>query len=343
MSHEDPKLGLQAGEKYFMVYWLCCCLWYEDKSDKTSSRHPSRAELNDAGRRRRSSEPLGRRLGSSAASLHLPTTSGGHKKALSAHRSHEDIGRRKSQCENKEDGRYHSAPSVIDEVIHRRDWERSTKELYIPLKPEPNSDLSTSPEAPHAEPESSSVECLRHEEQPKPCKKHHTNIKSSKQHNNKESTNDDVKDSDATEFADFYSADTRRDNVDQSDAGPEDVDNEATVDKSTSCTTKEVKQSLNESIRSRERPRSALAPLDENQPRVLGFNLEDVINQLDALDRSGAVHHIAESRGSGAGSALPPPAAESDLDLDLESAEEIPPAYEELQQYASPERKETAI
>lgn len=35
--------------------------------------------------------------------------------------------------------------------------------------------------------------------------------------------------------------------------------------------------------------------------------------------------------------------SESDLDLELEGTEELPPAYNELKLYASPERKETAI
>jgi hypothetical protein len=34
---------------------------------------------------------------------------------------------------------------------------------------------------------------------------------------------------------------------------------------------------------------------------------------------------------------------ESDLDIDLEGTEERPPAYDEIQLYASPDKKETAI
>ena len=63
------------------------------------------------------------------------------------------------------------------------------------------------------------------------------------------------------------------------------------------------KQSFNELIRSRERPRQ-MTVVDELHPLSLGFNLGDVIEQLDQLDqleqldRSGAMHRSIESRVS---------------------------------------------
>ncbi|XP_037303165.1 uncharacterized protein LOC119193632 isoform X1 [Manduca sexta] len=327
-----------------LVYWLCCCMWYEDKSENTS-RHPSRAEItHDNGGRRRSSEFFSRRIGSSAVSLHLPSTSG-HKKSLSAHRSHEEIGRRKS---HNDETRYHSAPSVIDEVLHRRDWERSTKDLYIPLNPVRNSDGTDSPEkAPHAEPESSSIECLKSDEV-KPCKKHHTNIKSSKKkaEGNKEKATSDDKDCDVTEQT-FYIGDTIEDsNFDNTELEIRNDNNLKVQEKPAKvCKAKEAKQSLNESIRSKERPKPALMPLAEHQ-HAFTFSLDEVIERLDTLeplDRSGAYHHGIESRISGTRSTYPPPSVESDLDLDLEGGEERPPPYDELHQYASPQKKETAI
>lgn len=67
---------------------------------------------------------------------------------------------------------------------------------------------------------------------------------------------------------------------------------------------KDDKQSFNESIRSKDRPRQ-LVVLDEQNPMTLGFCLGDVIERLDqlqgrgvpdTLDRSGATHHSIESR-----------------------------------------------
>lgn len=139
----------------------------------------------------------------------------GYKKSLSAHRSHEEIGRHRKLSVHEvtdPETRYHSAPSVIDEVLHRRDWERSSKDLYIPLKPDQerenshsaNTSSNESPEAPHATPESSSIEAKSEEHLAKPCKKHHTNIKSSKRKKEKQYT--DIKDDDATEVehSNFY-------------------------------------------------------------------------------------------------------------------------------------------
>lgn len=222
----------------------------------------------------------------------------GYKKPLSAHRSHEEIGgRRKSHHETSEpETRYHSAPSVIDEVIHRRDWERSTKELYIPLNPEPErqSNSSESPEAPHATPESSSIEGGKSDEQlAKPCKKHHTNIKSSRGKKEKEST--DIKDDDATEASSFYIGEHNEEEspiTNNIDDKCEDVHTKSIYK------AKDDKQSFNESIRSKDRPRK-FVPVDEVHPVSLGFCLDDVIEQLDQLeplDRSGAMHHTMESR-----------------------------------------------
>lgn len=263
---------------------------------------------------------------------------------MSAHRSHEEIGRRKSNHETSEEARYHSAPSVIDEVLHRRDWERSTKELYIPLKPLRKAETSESPvKAPHAEPESSSIEFKSNEQLHKPCKKHYTNIKSSKgkkvveavdKQNDKETTDNEIKDSD--DQTDFYIGDVKEDNsvirnARNSEVNTATTSNEANFQGESSkkfvssredgvtmnlkqnitlkpaCKAKEVKQSLNESIRTKERPRQTLAPLEENQARLFSFCLDEVIDQLETLDRSGAIHHSMESRASGAMSVFPPP------------------------------------
>ncbi|XP_037299097.1 uncharacterized protein LOC119190725 [Manduca sexta] len=295
---------------------------------------------------------------------------------------------------------------VIDEVLHRRDWERSTKDLYIPLNPVRNSDGTDSPEkAPHAEPESSSIECLKSDEV-KPCKKHHTNIKSSKKkaEGNKEKATSDDKDCDVTEQT-FYIGDTIEDsNFDNTELEIRNDNNLKVEEKPAKvCKAKEAKQSLNESIRSKERPKPALMPLAEHQ-HAFTFSLDEVIERLDTLeplDRSGAYHHGIESRISGTRSTYPPPSVEavgydgcacylsgeerapagseggaggagalgsargargmrvtgtywprrvvlnlalslSDLDLDLEGGGAATP-YDELHQYASPQKKETAI
>ncbi|CAH0598139.1 unnamed protein product [Chrysodeixis includens] len=287
-----------------LLCWLCC--WNDDaSSDSGSGKHPQRpvlAHVHESGSRRRSSDMFGRRIGSSAVSLHLPSTSG-YKKPLSAHRSHEEIGRRKSHHESSSlDARYHSAPSVIDEVIHRRDWERSSKDLYIPLRPEHEPRSPASPEAPHATPESSSLEEPSDDHCARPCKKHHSNIKSSRGKKEKEST--DIKDDDATEASNFYIGE-----------GHEEEEREHDLHAKSIYAAKDDKQSINESIRSREAP----APrryVDEPHPHALGFCMDDVIEQLDrldelALDRSGATHHTIESRSSlSARPVFPPPSVE---------------------------------
>ncbi|XP_075985839.1 uncharacterized protein LOC142982968 [Anticarsia gemmatalis] len=310
-------LGAELCAPLLLLCWLCC--WPDDaNSDSTSGKHPQRpvlAHVHESGSRRRSSDVFGRRIGSSAVSLHLPSTSG-YKKPLAAHRSHEEIGhRRKSNHDSSEqETRYHSAPSVIDEVLHRRDWERSTKDLYIPLKPqpgdehEPHSDSSDSPDrAPRAEPESSSIEAKSDEQlASRACKKHHTNIKSSRGKKEKQST--DIKDSDATE-SNFYIGDAQEEDtlINNNEEKRDDVHTRSMY------RAKDAKQSFNESIRSKERPRGALAPVDETLTYSLGFSLDDVIERLDtlqsleSLDRSGAEHHTIESRLSAHRHVFPPP------------------------------------
>ncbi|XP_050554230.1 uncharacterized protein LOC118279289 isoform X2 [Spodoptera frugiperda] len=338
-------LAVELCAPLLLLCWLCC--WPDDSSESSAGRRPQRpalAAVPESGWRRRSSELFGRRATSSAASLHLPSTSG-YKKPLSAHRSHEEIGGRRklSSHEGEAEARYHSAPSVIDEVLHRRDWERSARDLYIPLRPEPEPPCSSD---------------SSHDE-PRPCKKHHSNIKCSRR---KERADTDDKDTDATELGSFYIGE-------RAEAGPATAARAAAVYQA-----KDDKQSFNESLRSR-------------------GCLDDVIEQLDRLqplDRSGATHHSIESRLSLGRHVFPPPSvepvgyeggacylaergavhelracalrarhasdgdilapplrpesgafSESDLDLELDAAEERPPPYDELQHYA--EHKETAI
>ncbi|XP_031767128.2 uncharacterized protein LOC113509286 isoform X2 [Galleria mellonella] len=285
-------------------------------SDTSSSGKPPRKPLvtNDSDSRRRSHDFFSRRIGSSAVSLHLPSTSGHAKQPLSAHRSHEEIrSRRKSHHEVTEsETRYHSAPSVIDEVLHRRDWERSTKDLHIPLKPDAehkDSDLSLSTEiAPRAEPELSSPECNKTDEHPpKTCKKHYTNIKSSRGRKDKESYTDDIKDTDATELSNFYIGDTNEATSLLSRTPTKD-DNELFEERTKAVyRAKEAKQSLNESIKSKDRPRQTLIPLEEHQTsKVFNYWLEE---DVDQIDRSGAMHHNIESRVSMR--PYPPPSVET--------------------------------
>ncbi|KAL0860262.1 hypothetical protein ABMA27_009683 [Loxostege sticticalis] len=291
-----------------MLCWLCC--WPDDSNSESGTRHRSRGEF------------FSRRMGSSAVSLHLPSTSGDGKQPLSAHRSHEEIRhRRKSHHETPTtETRYHSAPSVIDEVIHRRDWERSTKELYIPLKPENECRSGSSPSldrAPYAEPESSSVECLKPEtKSPKTCKKHHTNIKSSKKC--KESNKDDIKDTDATEVSasapsNFYIGDTHEESSILTLASTSNYDDfieserQAEEKKRSIYKAKEAKQSFNESIRLKDTPRKSLVPLEEGEVSKYEFYL---LEDIDGIDRSGAEHHTIESRLSFA-RPYPPPSVEA--------------------------------
>lgn len=175
-------------------------------------------------------------------------------------------------------------------MIHRRDWERSTKDLYIPLKPdiEVQQDSDDSPEAPRAEPESSSIEGKSEERLPVPCKKHYTNIKSSKHKNKKELTRDNEKDTDATETASTI----------QTNAGDTVVTSDQKV--KSVYKAKEAKQSLNESIKTKDRP-NVEHGADNDLMRVEGFKTKmfdiDTDLYVDELDRSGARHYM-ESRTS---------------------------------------------
>ncbi|XP_053620402.1 uncharacterized protein LOC128680932 isoform X2 [Plodia interpunctella] len=281
-----------------LLCWLCC--WNDDTNS-------------DSGSHRRASEFFSRRFGSSAVSLHLPGTSGSTKRPLSAHRSHEEIpNRRKSHHEIPNvEARYHSAPSVIDEVIHRRDWDRSARDLHIPLNPDSEvclSDISLTPErVPKAEPELSSNEVINDQ---KPCKKHYTNIKSSKKI--KESKDDD-KDTDATEIevSNFYIGETKEDDalLSKTPVG-DDIEYGKLVAEERNKSVykaKEAKQSLNESIRSKDKQKPSLVPLEEGQTsNVFTYWLDE---DIDQIDRSGAVHHTVESRMS-IGRPYPPPSVE---------------------------------
>ncbi|XP_047036469.1 uncharacterized protein LOC124642202 [Helicoverpa zea] len=303
-------LALEVCAPLLLLCWLCC--WPDDASsgiyliqhNSTSGKHPQRPVLSHAhesGSRRRSSEVLGRRAGSSAVSLHLPSTSGSYKKPLSAHRSHEEIARRKlSQAEAEAEARYHSAPSVIDEVLHRRAWERSARDLRVPLH------SPGSPSAPRASPESS-PDTPPHPATPA-CKKHHSNIKCSRP--NKEKLSTDIKDDD--ESPGFYIGESSPLHGNIGEGSPRHSNNDERCDDTPTRSAhrgKDDKQSLNESIRSRERR----AVPDERHPASLGFCLSDVIEQLDRLtppDRSGAAHRSAESRVSTHRALYPPPSVE---------------------------------
>ncbi|XP_039754323.1 uncharacterized protein LOC120629417 [Pararge aegeria] len=291
LRDDNGVLAAEVCAPLLLLCWLCC--WPDDDgSDSSSEMHQQKPVISNESssrhRTRRSNELFGRRFGSSAVSLHLPSTSGETKQPLSAHRSHEEIrDRRKSHLDpNEPDTRYHSAPSVIDEVLHRRDWERSTKDLYIPLKSD--NEFSNASDTS----DKSEKDLGKSDEQivSKPCKKHHKNIKCSrKKPLNKESLNDDVKDQDVTEtLTNFYIGES------SNTTSPE-YTNEIKVDDNIQTTykPKEAKQSLNESIRCKDRQRP-LVPLTEYQ--VTGFNLE-AIDDME-LDRSGAVHHSVESRSS---------------------------------------------
>ncbi|CAH2057969.1 unnamed protein product, partial [Iphiclides podalirius] len=375
-------LGVEICAPLLMLCWLCC--WPDDgSSDKSSGRHPKKPVItNESGRH--SGELFGRRFGSSAISLHVPGTSGFKKQPLAAHRSHEEIrSRRKSHHESREDPtRYHSAPSVIDEVLHRRDWERSARDLRIPLRPDALS-ANASPEHEHT----AAVYKSDEEIIGRPCKKHHTNIKRSRKVNReatepstKESTRDDVKDQDATELtsvSNFYIGDA------SCTLNKENIETERRTEEKR-FKAKDVKQCMNESIKCRDRPRNILGPLTELQVSG-GFDEE-----LD-IDRSGAVHHFDEPRSSycdtpsvpypplatessgpveivplmgatdvrrsalrgrhaSAGDVLAPTLrphsaalSESDLDFELDCCDEPPPAYDQLQLLSVANRKETAI
>ncbi|XP_045506825.1 uncharacterized protein LOC123703000 [Colias croceus] len=289
-------LAAEVCAPLLLLCWLCC--WPDDASDTSSGKHPQKPSVitHEAGSHRRSTELFGRRFGSSAVSLHLPSTSGSTKQSLSAHKSHEDIrSRRKSQLEAAEnDARYHSAPSVIDEVLHRRDWERSTKELYIPLKPDGDSVSFTRTITPDTD-EHDEVPLSDEQIVSRSCKKHYTNIKSSRKKNAEAS--EDIKDYDATEAeSSFYIGDNTPTIV------TDDGNDRPQVFKP-----KETKQSLNESIRSKERMKQTLVPVEE-------FKVSRFEEAVIEVDRSGAIHHSVESRSSlynSNGMPVPPPSVEA--------------------------------
>ncbi|KPJ03883.1 hypothetical protein RR46_01835 [Papilio xuthus] len=286
-------MGVEVCAPLLLLCWLCC--WPDDaNSDTSSEKHPRRPVITtESGRH--SGELLARRFGSSAVSLHLPPTPGFKKQPLSAHRSHEEIrSRRKSHHDTGErvdPARHHSAPSVIDEVLHRRDWERSNRDLYIPLRPEaealtpytsPNTDLTADVDTHDHKTDEQIIG--------RPCKKHYTNIKSSRNKkpetavtSYKELTAEDIKDEDVTEqtssMSNFYIGDAscmlNKENIELKVWNVEEKRVKA----------KDVKQCVNESIKYRERPRNILCPLAELQ--VSG----------EEMDRSGAVHHF-DSRAS---------------------------------------------
>ncbi|CAH0715126.1 unnamed protein product, partial [Brenthis ino] len=281
-------LAAEVCAPLLLLCWLCC--WPDDdRSDSSSEKYPQKPVItNESTSRRRSHELFGRRMGSSAVSLHLPSTSGNTKQPLSAHRSHEEIrSRRKSQPEPDADvdARYHSAPSVIDEVLHRRDWERSARDLYIPLKSDnefPNDDASDRSERDDFEEKTNNNTVGR------TCKKHYTNIKSSRKKDmNKESLNEDIKDQDVTEsVTNFY--------IGECSTSPNEPTNEVKAEDKVKYKAKEAKQNLNECIRSKDRQRCPLVPLTEFQ--VAGFEMDEFSDVV--LDRSGAMHHSVESRSS---------------------------------------------
>lgn len=129
-----------------------------------------------------------------------------------------------------------------------------------------------------------------------PCKKHYTNIKSSKHRNKKELTRDNEKDTDATESSAFYIGDMNC--TIQTDSGQ----TVATSDEKVRSVykAKDAKQSFNELIKSKDRP-----IVDQNSAndltRLEGFKTKmfdiDTDLYLDELDRSGARHYM-ESRTS---------------------------------------------
>ncbi|XP_022126964.2 uncharacterized protein LOC111001384 [Pieris rapae] len=296
-----------------LLCWLCC--WPDDASDTSSGKYPARPAItNGSSGSHRLSELFNRRCGSSAISLHLPSTSGTTKQSLSAHRSHEEIrGRHRSQVDvGEEDSRYHSAPSVIHEVLHRRDWERSTKELYIPLKPEK---VASSPSSPTPTGSYMSLDSIEQCEVTdrrisKTCKKHFTNIKCSK----KKETDDDIKDDDATETSCFYIGDNsagpsvseRPERIEKNNIKE---DNNEAVERAGNDVKlyrhKETKQCLNECIKSKDRMR--LVPVEELIVSRFGGESPDGA----ALDRSGAQHHGANSGAEICSARLmPPPSVE---------------------------------
>lgn len=184
-------------------------------------------------------------------------------------------------------------------MIHRRDWERSTKDLYIPLKPdiEVQQDSDDSPEAPCAEPESSSIECKSEERLSLPCKKHYANIKSSKNRNKKELSRDNEKDTDATEASSFYIGDMKTDECSTQTGAGQTVATSNEKVKSV-YKAKDAKQSFNESIKSKDRPNfdqysvNDLMRLEEFKTKMFDIDADLYVDEPDGF---GARHYM-ESR-----------------------------------------------
>lgn len=234
----------------------------------------------------------------------------GHEsKCLSSHRSHEEIrSRRKSQQESREveQSRYHSAPSVIHEVLHRRDWERSTKDLQRPsvLYPSEENNYSSDTtlcqlQAPHAVAEMTSIEDTIAHYSPasmptkiKMCKKHYTNIKSSAK-----------KRQDVTSDKELCSAAQDEklespfdDEIIESDYVKQKV-MESPIRERRRDNTKQTKQNINECIRTKEKSTCVkLNKLEENEILNDVPLIVDQVGIFSRLDRSGAEHHTIESR-----------------------------------------------
>ncbi|KAI8423412.1 hypothetical protein MSG28_012558 [Choristoneura fumiferana] len=236
-------------------------------TDSSSSGHPRKPIIASEG---------GRRAAGSAASLHVPGPglgpgpSGGSParsagSALASYRSHEELSS--------------SAPGlgVLREVLLRRDWDRSTRDLYIPL----------SPPAPGPAPRAT-LDTPLDEDTPR-CKKHHSNIKCSRGKEQRAAPSERDQESPSR----FYIGD--------------DADADRVKERPPE---KEEKQCLNESIRSKGRPwRPPGAPApspDELTPDEMAapdestavYDLtvpDELIAPEPEPDRSGAVHHTLDS------------------------------------------------
>lgn len=153
-------------------------------------------------------------------------------------------------------------------MLHRRDWDRSTKELYIPLRPDDKIDCHSETPSPEPQATCSNDESIVEHKEKITCKKHYTNIKSSKNKLNKESNKDDVKDTDATESGSFYIGETR-DEPESREEAPELVVNDDKI--KSVYKAKPDKQSFNESIKVKERPIGPVA--EDYEVRTFAFIL----------------------------------------------------------------------
>ncbi|CAG9568479.1 unnamed protein product [Danaus chrysippus] len=270
-------LAAEVCAPLLLLCWLCC--WPDDdRSDSSSGKYqPQKPVVTDVV----VITPVVLEVEDSLLALFLYTCPA---LLIPAHRSHEEIRSRRSRGgadmtgEVDADGRYHSAPSVIDEVVHRRDWERSAVELYVPLRGD-DSGTEGEREREHAEEQGP---CSFPEA--RTCKKHYMNIKSSRKKETQSSGDDKDDDETATEINERNEvSDTNETNENNNDRPERKV-----------LKVKEAKQSLNESIRSKDRQRQPLGPLTEFQ--VAGFDSN--AGEYIEMDRSGARHHSMESRFS---------------------------------------------